>query len=247
MKRINIAIIDNNLIQRNETFEIVESYIRQTPMRASIHEFDSGSELIRDVLQRGRYDIYIMEVMLPDMNGILLAERLRTIGDRGLIIYLSKNEKDAYQAFQVRASDYILKSRIRERLERALDEVLTELIEKRISPVVEIKFKAGIMRVPVDSITYVDSVDRALCFHLKNGEILRTKCVRGTFREAVEQFAEHLLNMSDFVFAGKSNLLNVSYIMTLGKGAVLLKTGECIYIPRSAEDKLHKAWEKYIL
>lgn len=247
MKKINIAIVDGNLMQRSETFEIVEEHLSRTPFKANIQEFDSGPELIRDVGERGQYDIYIMEVMMPDMNGILLAKELRSGGDPGIIIYLSQNEKDAYQAFQVKASDYILKSLLREKLASALDDNLQKLIREDTSPVVEIKFKSGIMRVPVNSITYVDTVDRALCFHMESGRCLKTNCLRGSFRKALERATDAAELMRGFAVVGTSCLLNLSYIMELGKGTVTLKNGERVYIPQNAHKSLNSAWEKYML
>ena len=78
MRKINIAIIDNNLMQRSETFRITAEHLNRTPFKVNIREFDSGPELIRDVGERGQYDIYIIEVMMPDMNGIILAKELRS-------------------------------------------------------------------------------------------------------------------------------------------------------------------------
>lgn len=245
MEKINIAIIDSNLIQRNETCTMVEEYIRGRPLRVEVTEFDSGTALIREISRRGQYDIYIIEVMMPDMNGIHLARELRSSGDRGEIIYLSKNQSDAYYAFQVKASGFVLKPLMKERLSQVLDEIFSELIKTQIYPVVDIKFKTGLMRVPMNSITYVDIVDRALCFHMENGACFKTSCVRGSFREELGSISGHLLDVASFVFAGRAHLLNISYIMTLGKGMVLLKTGEQVYIPRSAEEGLQRAWEQF--
>lgn len=247
MKKINIAIVDGNLMQRREVSELVEEHLSRTPFKVNIREFDSGPELIWDVRERGRYDIYIMEVMMPEMNGIMLAKELRSGGDPGIIICLSQNEKDAYQAFQVKASDYILKSLLRERLALALDEILEKLIMKDTPPIIEIKSKSGVMRVPVNSITHVDTVDRALCFHMKSGECKKTICLRESFAKALERATDTAEIMREFALVGTSCLLNLSYIMELGRGTVLLKNGERIYIPKSAEKSLNKAWEKYML
>lgn len=247
MEKFNIALVDNNLMQRTITCEMIRAHLRGQPVRANIHEFNSGPELMREISRKGRYDIYIMEVSMPDMNGISIAEELRLEGDRGIIIYLSKDTKDAYQAFKVKARDYILKPQLEERLNEALDEIIYELMHMNPSPVIEIKFKTGLMRVPVNNITYVDVVDRALCFHMENGRELIGNCIRGTFKEAVEETIGIVPEMLDFVIAGSTQLLNLAYIMELGRGLVHLKTGEKIYIPRSAEKGLLEAWRDYMI
>lgn len=246
MEKIHIAIIDSNLKQRSEATAMVYRYFREKAIQAYLAEFDSGPELIREILDRGRYDIYIIEVNLPELNGILLAEKLRSIGDRGIIIYLSKDPNDAYQAFRVRAKDYLLTPLREDRLSQSLDNILDELSKEKTIPVVEIKIKTGLMRVPVNNITYVDIVDRALCFHMENGKSLRTICVRGSFRDALTSAMGHIPSLPEFTTVGCTCLLNLSYIMELGKGFVLLKTGEQVYIPKSAENKLKEAWKQYM-
>lgn len=246
MERINIAVIDSNLKQRREVVAMLYRYLRGRPIRASLTEFDSGPELICEIVERGGYDIYIMEVMLPEMNGILLAEQLRSRGDRGTIIYLSKDPNDAYQAFRVRASDYLLTPLNEEKLHQSLNYIFAEFNRGKTAPVVEIKIKTGITRVPVNSITYVDIVDRALCFHIESGRTIKTKCVRGTFSEAIEKSIGARMAMKEFVLVGRACLLNLSYIIELGRGTVLLKTGEVVYIPRSAERNIKEAWKQYM-
>lgn len=247
MDKISIAIIDNNLIQRNVIYEMLEEYLRMANFRVSIQEFDSGPALIRDISERGKYDIYIMEVTMPDMNGILLGEKLRSSGDQGCIIYLSNNPNDAYRAFQVKASDYILFQFMRERLPETLDDVFYSIMNRRVSPVIDIKFKTGLMRVPVNSIIYVDIVDRALCFHMENGKMIKTNCVRGTFLQALEDAIGYLPALPEFVLVGRTHFLNISYLREMRRGNILLKTGEIVYIPRSAEKALYKAWKQYLL
>lgn len=242
MRKFNIALIDSNLLHRSVTHQLLEEYLRQSRFLASLSEFGSGPELIQEIALSGRYDMYLMEVAMPVMNGITLAEKLRSGGDRGIIIYLTHDIGSAYQAFQVRAADYLLKPIRKERFNQAMDTAFIELNKENVSPVIEVKTKAGLMRVPVDNITYVNVVDRALSFHLLNGTQLQTKCLRSTFQETVEDYIGQTPNMADFIYAGKTLLLNLSYIAELNKGEVTLITGERLSVPKTAISSIRKAW-----
>ena len=242
MRRYNIALIDSNLLHRSITHQLLEEYLKQSRFMASLSEFGSGPELIQEITLSGQYDIYLMEVAMPTMNGITLAQQLRSNGDRGIIIYLTYDIGSAYLAFQVRAADYLLKPIQSERFKQAMDAAFIELNRENVSPVIELKTKAGLMRVPVDNITYVNVVGRALCFHLINGTQLQTTCLRNTFQRAVEDYIGQTTNMADFIYAGKSQLLNLSYIAELSKNEVTLITGEKLSVPKSAIPSIRKAW-----
>lgn len=242
MRKINIAVIDGNLLHRDVTREMLTDWLARCSWPASLSEFGSGPELMQEISLSGQYDIYIMEVAMPTMNGITLAERLRDGGDKGIIIYLTQDPGNAYRAFGVKASDYLLKPVTKERLNRALDDALTELNKEYVSPVIELKLKTGLMRVPLDNITHVDIVGRALCFHMSNGMALPSNCLRGKFDQAVIEIMGDISNYPDFMFAGKSNLINLSYVMQLRDDSVVLTTDEVISIPKSSILSIRQGW-----
>lgn len=247
MRKINFALVDNNYLQREITHEMMEEYLQKTSYLYNIRSFASGNELLDEVKRNGLYDVYIMETSMPDAHGIKIAEELRRLGDEGIIVFLTKDIANAYQAFKVRALDYILKPLTKEKLKAAMDNMLLEISRKNLSPIVDIKFKTGLMRVPINNIKYIDIIDRALCFHLKNGENLQTKCLRSNFREELENIMGIIVDMTKFTFAGASCFINIEYIMKVSNGEVLLKTGEQIQVPRTAISTICAAWRKYML
>ena len=57
----------------------------------------------------GGYDIYILDVIMPQLNGIELGMNLREEGFDGKIIYLTSSQEYSLDAFRVRAFDYLIK------------------------------------------------------------------------------------------------------------------------------------------
>lgn len=247
MEKIKIALVDNNHLEREETRILLENYFNRMPYRVKLREFASAMELRKDVTERGQHDIYIMEISMPDINGIRLAQELQSLGSMGAIIFLTRSIGDAIKAFEVRASDYVLKPLDERKRKRLIESLEIEICKAIKSPSVEIKLKEGYMRVPIDDITHVDVVDRALCFHLKNGRRLLTRCLRGTFKEDLERAVGMAMNLTGFIFAGKSSLLNLAYIMAMNHDRILLKNGDEVIVPKNSCRDVYQAWQEYQL
>jgi signal transduction histidine kinase len=73
---------------------------------------DSGLTALA-ALARGSFDLVLLDIMMPDMDGLETLERLRLIADRGMlpvIMVSAKDESgDIVQALEMGASDYISK------------------------------------------------------------------------------------------------------------------------------------------
>lgn len=240
MRTINIAVVDSNFSQRRSTLVLLDEYLLESHIRARIEWFNSGYGLLEDVKSNGGYDLYLVDPIMPDVNGILLVKQLRKEGDRGKVIFVSANKSYAFNAFEVKAFDYIAKPIEKARLYSALDSAIQDIINNMVIPVVELELQTGYKRVPADSILYIDIVDRALCFHLENGEKYPSKCLRGGFQDAVEKYLEQPW----FVMSGVSHLVNVARISVLNKRTAIMTNGEIVPITEASYKTVRKMWKE---
>ena len=78
----------------------------------SINRFDAAKAVIDEVFENtGRYDLYLLDVNVPDLNGFELLRQLRESGDRTPAIFItSARDKEALaQGFQSGGDDYMKK------------------------------------------------------------------------------------------------------------------------------------------
>ncbi|NWJ95631.1 MAG: response regulator transcription factor [Chloroflexi bacterium] len=71
-------------------------------------------------LQQERYDIIFVDVQMPGMNGLELAQVLQKFASPPRVIFVTAYEEYAVQAFELDAVDYLLKPVSKIRLEAAL-------------------------------------------------------------------------------------------------------------------------------
>lgn len=95
--------------------EMAEWYVRSKGLHTGIRVFFSGEELVGE---SGEYDVLLLDLMLPGMDGVEVARRF---GGRSRIIFVTAYKEYALDAFDVGAVHYLVKPVTKERLFLALD------------------------------------------------------------------------------------------------------------------------------
>lgn len=130
-----IAILDDNAADLQRTEEMLSTYSAAHPE----HElktvcFTQAEPFMESVCRTGHdgagawaFDILLMDIYLPDGNGMNCARTLRENGYEGIIIFQSSSAEHAVEAYQVDARQYLLKPISPERFFAAMDRAAEEL------------------------------------------------------------------------------------------------------------------------
>ena len=236
--RTTIAVLDSNHAQRTETLRLIDGYSRRR--HADIHSegFRSGAELINTIHSQGQFDIYILETNLNDLNGFFIARELRAGYKKCKIIYYTENRNAALRAFEVNADNYVIKPASLEKFDSVLNAAIDSLERERRVSLIEVKTKTGYVRIPSDEIAYVNIVNRALCFHMTDGNSIRSLVLRKPFKTAVADFVIDPL----FCVVGASLMVNLAAIQAISRDVILFSHGERLLLPRNAFKPLYFAW-----
>lgn len=163
---IKIAICDDNEIQTDLLEEIILDYISLRGLDATVSKFYDGMELIKSAKNSGNYDIYILDMIMPKVNGLEVASTLRMLKDEGKIIFLTSTVEYAVSSYDVRAFYYMLKPLDVNKLQNVLDEALADKRNSSDAVSVYIKSDSGEFRVSSHDIMFVELVNRCPVYHL---------------------------------------------------------------------------------
>lgn len=96
----------------------------QAERDATVHRklFQSPVELLESARQE-RFTLYLLDVMMPGMDGMETAREIRRFDDAAEIVFLSSSPDFAYESYGVRALNYLLKPVTREALFALLDQI----------------------------------------------------------------------------------------------------------------------------
>jgi DNA-binding LytR/AlgR family response regulator len=116
---ISVAVADDQALVRVGFCGIVAA----TPGLAVVGEAANGAEAV-EVARAVKPDVILMDVRMPDLDGIEVAQLLQRFAVPPAVIFVTAYEEYAVRAFDIGACDYLLKPVSRTRLGTALDRAL---------------------------------------------------------------------------------------------------------------------------
>ena len=234
---MRIAVCDDEMLCRSQIIFLLNEYIKQNSNRnITVSEYANAENLLDAIGKGCEFDIYILDVVMPGMNGIELGIELRKQGIRGKIIYLTSNEEFAIDSYKAKATNYILKPVVKDELFSTLDEIAEQISAKEKSLIV--KTSEGITRLSYDNITYAELVRKAIVYHLADGSTVESTTIRTAFSKAVEE----LLCDSSFFLCGSSMLVNLYHVSSVKKDSLVFRNERILFLPKSACLDVRSAW-----
>jgi two-component system, LytTR family, response regulator len=102
----------------------------------TIGECANGGQAL-DSIKSLNPDLVFLDVQMPKLSGIEVCEKLATShAPMPLVIFVTAYDEFAVRAFEVHAVDYLLKPFDRERLQKSLQHVRTQLDRSKSQPVI---------------------------------------------------------------------------------------------------------------
>lgn len=238
---LKIAVCDDNDAERARTASIVDEYFKgRTACVTSL--YDSGQALLDAAEAGDSHDIYILDVIMPGMNGIETARSLRLMGRGGAIIYLTASPDYAVDSYTTQAFFYLLKPVDAERLREVLGRAV-EYLDRQDNRVTIVNTSSGLRSIPFSDILYVERVDRQARYHLSGGETVDSRTIRCPFREATAP----LLADRRFILCGVSFVVGLHRVKAIDREAVVFDSGVRISVSQASLGELKRAWMNYWL
>lgn len=239
---LRIALCDDDEKHLNQTAALLTAYLKARPrLNGQVECFQSGSALLAKAESAGDFDLYILDILMPGLNGIETSRLLRALGEGGEILYLTSSNDFAADSYDVRAFFYLLKPVEEAKLFQVLDDAVEKLSRRRTSAVV-VNTATGPRRILLERIRYVERVGRCLRYYCTDTTI-DTQSIRGSLREATAS----LLADRRFYLCGASFVLNFQHVSGVNGQAALLDNGQTVALPRTSATEFKKAWGSYWL
>ncbi len=107
--------------------------LRETPAVATVTAAGDSLTALK-LIQGHRYDAVFLDISMPGLDGLELANLLAKLGEPPAIVFVTAHDRHAVAAFGIGAADYLLKPVRAERLSAALDRVLKLLPDAAPTP-----------------------------------------------------------------------------------------------------------------
>jgi two-component system response regulator AlgR len=115
---LRLLVVDDEAPARRRLCEVLEDCSQRLPLQV-VGESDNGVDAL-ETAQRERLDALLLDIRMPGMDGIEVAQHLQKLHRPPAIIFTTAYDNYACQAFEVNAVDYLMKPVRAERLVAAL-------------------------------------------------------------------------------------------------------------------------------
>lgn len=232
-----IALCDNEPSELEKLGLLLELYGARRGQELETALFDSPLELMAAMERGVRFDLLLLDILMPGQNGIEAAGEIRQHGWNTRIVFLSSSPEFGVQAYGVEASQYLLKPIREEALFPVLDAVLDTCRPEQAGSFL-LHCKGGIVRVEPARIEYGEIRQRKLLVHMMSG-----RCLEST--TGMDELLECLAPYRCFLRVHRSYFVNMDCIQQMSYRAIILSGGARIPLPRGRYNELKDRFLEY--
>jgi len=228
---MRVAICDDEKIQLSITKTSVENAYNSLDL--IVDTYTSGIELLNavDVVN---YDLIILDIEMPGVNGIDTAKRLRKIEDKTAIVFLTSHVEYALEGYEVNALRYLTKPASTEKL----SEIITYLLEqKKKDKRILLRNSEDVEMVCVADIYYMEAQDQMIRVVTDKGEY-RNRYNLGDYETELSAYG--------FFRIHRGYLINLGHVLKMTGREIIMEDGAALPISRTEEAALKNALLHYV-
>lgn len=181
------------------------------------------------------YDLILMDVEMPGLNGIETAKELRRMDKNVVLMYITNMAQYAIHGYEVEAIDFVIKPVTYLDFALKLQKAMRYIKQNSDSKIV-LNTQEGIVHVNVTDIFYIEVIRHYLVYHTVNGDYT----VRGVMKETQEKLSEY-----HFVRSNQCYLINLKYIESI-YGSTVKVAGAELQMSRNKKNDVMVAFTKYV-
>lgn len=234
---IRIAICDDEPEWINIAHEIVEIFFEERSIENTIETFDNAQSLLKAaVALKEPFNILILDIDMPDINGFDAAEKLKELYPDMLLMFYTAHEQYVFDSFRFQPFRYIRKEHVNQELKPALLEAY-RIIDLCRDKFVELKSSDNTFNIKVSDILYFETNKRKCDVHLKDGSIL-------TVRQMIKALCT-MIGGDNFVMVHSGAVVNIKYISCFSNFDVTLENGIRLPVSRPRSKGVKAAISEY--
>jgi len=228
---LRIALCDDDLHFMRALHQKIMQWYQDTEYgeNISVTEFSDSLYLARIISGGSGFDLFFIDIEMPQINGMELAGRIRTCLPAAIIIFLTSHSEFSLEGYKFGVLRYIPKLDLSRRLPEALA-AAQEQFSKLETSFLTVRQYSDVTRIPYQEIVYVRHV-------LRNSQIITLN--QGMMKDNRGLKAIHeQLNDERFIYIDRSTFVNLNHIRQIKGSEVILRNMERLPISRQMLTKV---------
>lgn len=206
---LRIAIVEDDVKYARKLEDYIERYSQQYHLDYSCDYYENGLALLEE---KPVYDLILMDIKMPYIDGMKLAQKLREWDQDFALIFITNMVQYAIKGYEVNALDFMVKPvqyyDFEIKFKKAVD-----YYKKHRDVKITINMSESIRRVSVRDIRYIEVMNHMLTYHLKDEK----HETYGQLNKVEEELQPH-----NFVRCHQSYLVNLRYVLEVHKDYIIV-------------------------
>ena len=228
---IRLAVIEDIPDDVKHISTLVSRYSTMSKVQIEQMHFESALKFLD---AKEKFDIILLDIMMPGYNGMEMAHRLRKYDEDTVIIFATSMEQYAIEGYSVSAAGFLIKPVKFDQLCGVLNKAV-QIVKHKISRTITIKTYTELISVNASEIEYAEVKGHSLILHTQKGDI-QTK---GTLKDLLDKLGDcHFIRCNNYA------IVNARYIRTVRDNNVVLPSTE-LEISRRKKSEFIEAYLRY--
>lgn len=234
---MRIAVCDDDEREISCIQKLITEYQRSRGESVACRYFMNSTDFLCE-LRGGEYDLVLLDVLMPGVSGIQVAQELRELDKNTRLIFVSASPEFAVESYSVGAYYYLLKPIDEDSFFALLDKIVGELSAQPEQGFI-LKSRDGVVRIDFAKLAYVEVINKTVFFHLADDTVRETTAT-------LADFEEKLLSRPEFLKTHRSYLVNLSFVQAIDINCVVMKNGHSIPISRKRRSQIQDAYIRFL-
>ncbi len=237
MNDLIIAICDDEQQFVDNIKQHLNFYSNDKNIDFEIYTFSSGIDLLNS---NKKFNIAILDVEMPDIDGIELGKKLREANKQIVLMYITAYKKYLDQALNLNAARFFEKPIDSRRFYDGLDNAIMRIDNTTIN--FFLKDKSSSVRISADDIIYIEIEQIG---HRKTKVVTKDAVYISSNKIS---FWEEKLVSTMFVKTHKSYIVNLNYVTKHENNCLIMDNNEDYIVPvsRSYQKSFHKNFVRFM-
>lgn len=234
---MRIAICDDDERELSHLSELIAEYQINRGISIECHSFHNGIDFL-STIKGGEYDLVLLDVLMPGISGMQIAQELRNLDENVKLIFISASPEFAMESYRVGAYYYLLKPADANALYPLLDKVNNELSVQKEEKFI-LKTRDGVVGVSFMNLEYVEVINKSVSIHLADGTIRKVT-------STLADFEDMLLLRHEFLKPHRSYIVNLNYVRSIDINCIMTKNGHRIPVSRQRRNQVQETYTHFI-
>ncbi len=222
---VKIALCDDDRKALPVIAGAAQSAFRDQGIPVDLRQYDAGNKLLED-LTAERFDIVLLDIDMPGLDGIQVAHRIRQERPNTQIIFVSECESRVFESFEVQPLGFVRKSNFLNDIAAVVRLYIKTCHQEQSSEYMEFVTRSGLLSLKIRRIRYIEGSRNYQLLYLE-GETAPTEV-----KMTMDQL-ETKLEGRGFIRIHKGYLVNANYIQRIHTSELMLQDGTQLPIGRS--------------